>query len=671
MRDNESQSPVEPTTAAQPGDTGAAQNGLSPEFSVWQRRQMCRLFADLPSRASTLAEALDVAMQEVSEVMGWTVAFARWENGSGPGTRWHSSVKDDPSFQALERALERGPVAGWSEDGKEPLVRIEPLIALPETRAREAARNAGLAGYALLPILAAGKPVAMLELFATTAPPRSSGNAGRSEIRDALDGLTTQLSLFATKERMQRAVRRAALHARQQQAALAEVSAELAQSGASALYDERTGLPARPILFDRIRQAIRRRQRSPNDQFAVIVAEVVGLDRVDDRSGDQAVEDLLAAAGRRLSGHTRPADTTAIDGPGRFVLVVEGIRRIEEALEVADRVRKDLCRPFPTTRSDVRLDVRIGLVLGGPAYAEPDSLLADASAAAVRASSARERIQVFDRTVEDNHQQRERMRADLATALERREFYLEYQPIVSLLDGRITGLETFMRWRHPEMGIVPPDQFIPAATESLLIHDLGFWVLEHVCEQINLWKSHLSPADAPPVGVNVSGRQLFHDGFLDRVREILESQGIQGRQVRFDIAEGDLMQDADNAVTVVDRLQGMGIQVAIDDFGTGYSSLSLLHDLPVGALKIDRSFVSHRREKLRKWGVARTIVELAKILEVEVIAEGIETREQFLALKQAGCTQAQGFHFSGPVGAARAEALIRDGYPLDLEAPQR
>jgi EAL domain-containing protein (putative c-di-GMP-specific phosphodiesterase class I) len=171
--------------------------------------------------------------------------------------------------------------------------------------------------------------------------------------------------------------------------------------------------------------------------------------------------------------------------------------------------------------------------------------------------------------------------------------------------------------------------------------------------------------------VNVSGRQLFHEGFLDRVREILERQGIQGRQVRFDVAEADLMQDADKAATVVDRLQGMGIQVAIDDFGTGYSSLSLLHDLPVGALKIDRSFVSHRREKLRKWGVARTIVELAKILEVEVIAEGIETREQFLALKQAGCTQAQGFHFSGPVGAARAEALIRDGYPLDLEAPQR
>ncbi len=353
------------------------------------------------------------------------------------------------------------------------------------------------------------------------------------------------------------------------------------------------------------------------------------------------------------------------------MVITEGIRTIEEALGVADRVQKELRRPFPTARSDVRLDVRIGLALGGPAYDEPDALLADAAAAAVRAANSRERIQVFDRAVEDSHRQDERIRSDLAAALERREFHLEYQPIVSLQDGRITGLETFLRWRHPELGLVPPDQFIPAAADSPLIHDLGFWVLEQACEQINRWRGHLSGVDMPPVGVNVLGRQIFHDGFLGRVREILERHGIQGRQVRLDIGEAELMRDADKAATVLDRLQGMGIGVAIDDFGTGYSSLSLLHDLPVGALKIDRSFISHRREKLRKWGGARTIVELAKILEVEVIAEGIETREQFLALKKAGCTQAQGFHFSGPVSAAKAEGMIRDGYPLDLEAPQR
>jgi EAL domain-containing protein (putative c-di-GMP-specific phosphodiesterase class I)/GGDEF domain-containing protein len=670
MRDSEqrAQTDSDPVLA---GDDRLVQVGLNPELSPWQRRELNQLLIDLPRNASDLPGALQLAMQGICEAMGWSVAFARWDDGSESGSAWHSTLSTSSEVEALKSALERGPVAGWNEDGKEPSIRIEPLIALPETRAREAARNAGLAGYALLPILSAGKPVALMELLATTAPPRTGGLTRPTEIRDGLEVLAGSLGLIATGQRMRAAVTRAATHARRNMAELAEARAELEGSGTDALYEERTGLPTRPILFDRIRQAIRRRQRSPRDQFAVLVAEVQGLDRVEDRGGAQAVEDVMVAAGRRLFGHTRPADTTAVDGPGRFILTVESIRSVEEALGVADRVQKELRRPFPTARSDVRLDVRIGLVLGGPAYDGPEALVADATAAAARAANSRERIQVFDRTLEENHQQRERMRTDLAAALERREFSLEYQPIVSLLDGRITGLETFLRWRHPELGMVPPDQFIPVAAESPLIHDLGLWVIEQACDQINRWRGHSSSGNLPPVGVNVLGRQLFHEGFLSRVREILERHGIQGRQVRFDVSEGELMRDAEKAASVLDRLQGMGIDVAIDDFGTGYSSLSLLHDLPVRALKIDRSFISHRREKLRKWGVARTIVELAKILEVDVIAEGIETREQFLAMRQAGCKQAQGYHFSGPVGAAKAEALIRDGYPLDLEAPRR
>ncbi len=670
MRDIEERAKTNSDRAAEGDSSRLMPVGLNPELSAWQLREFNQLLIDLSSRKA-LPEALRLITHGICEAMGWSAAFARWDTGAESGSEWHSGDPGLEDTQALQSALERGPVAGWSDDGKEPSVRLEPLIALPETRAREAARDAGLAGYALLPILAAGKPIAMLELLATTAPPRTGGLTRPTGVRDGLEVLAGMLGLVATRERMQNAVGKAAAHARLNMAELAEVRAELEQSGGSALYDERTGLPARQILFDRIRQAIRRRQRSPRDQFAVLVAEVEGLDRVEGRGGDQAVEEVMVAAARRLAGHTRPADTTATDGPSRFVIITEGIRTIEEALGVADRVQKELRRPFPTARSDIRLDVRIGLALGGPAYDEPEALLADAAAAAVRAANSRERIQVFDRAVEDNHRQRERMRSDLAAALEKREFHLEYQPIVSLQDGRITGLETFLRWRHPELGLVPPDQFIPVAAESPLIHDIGFWVLEQACDQINRWRSHLSQVELPPVGVNVLGRQIFHDGFLERVREILERQGIQGRQLRLDIGEAELMRDADKAATVLDRLQGMGIDVAIDDFGTGYSSLSLLHDLPVGALKIDRSFISHRREKLREWGVARTIVELAKILDVEVIAEGIETREQFLALRQAGCTQAQGYHFSGPVGAAKAEEMIRDGYPLDLEAPQR
>jgi diguanylate cyclase (GGDEF)-like protein len=670
MRDSEDRAQRDSNPSGEGGSSLLIQVGLNPELSPWQRREMNQMLMYLPARANTLPEALRLAMQGICETMGWTAAFARWDNGSESGFAWHTLQEDSEQLKALEASLERGPVAGWSDAGKDPKIKLEALIALPETRAREAARNAGFAGYALLPILAAGKTVALLELFSATAPPRMGGLTRPTEVRDGLDVLATTLGLMATRERMQDAVRKAAAHTRQIMAKLAEPQAEQPrQVPPATLYDERTGLPTRPILLDRLRQAIRRRQRSPRDQFAVLVVEVEGLEQIGDRGGDRAAEDLMAAAGRRLAGHTRPADSTAIDGPNRFVLIVEGIQAIDEAMMVADRVQKELRRPFPTARTDIRLDVRIGVVLAGPAYDDPEALLADAAAAAARAGGSRERIQVFDRVVEENHGQREQMRVDLAAAIEKRELHLEYQPIVSLQDGRITGLETFLRWRHPEHGLVPPGQFIPVAAESALIHDLGFWVLEQACDQINQWRGQLSQMELPPMGINVSGRQIFFNGFLGRVREVMERHGIQGREIRFDIGEAELMHDADKAAAVLDRLQGMGIDVAIDDFGTGYSSLSLLHDLPVRALKIDRSFISHRREKLRKWGVARTIVELAKILEVDVIAEGIETREQFLALRKAGCTQAQGYYFSGPVGAGKAEALIRDGYPLDLEAP--
>ncbi len=669
MRDLEQPTGTDGSQEAHGNSTRLVHVGLNPEFTPWQRRELNKLLIDLAAGGEQLPEALRIAMAGVCEAMGWEVAFARWDDGSESGSAWHSTLAATKPLAALRSALDRGPVTGWKEDGKAPETRLEPLIALPQTRAREAAQNAGLAGYALMPILAAGKPVALIELLSTTAPPRMGGLQRPTEIRDGLEVLAGTLSLVATGSRMRAAVRKAAGVARQNLAAMEAARTPQPPPLDENLYDARTGLPGEAILLDRLRQAIRRRQRSPRDQFAVVVAEVQGLDRLEGRGGPRSAADVMVAAGRRLAGNTRPADTTALTRPDRFVLIVESIKNLDVAMGVADRVQKELRRPFPAAHNDIRLDVRIGIVLGGPAYDDPDALLADAAAAAARAGESRERIQVFDRAVEENHLQRERLRADLTAALERREFYLEYQPIVSLQDGRITGLETFIRWRHPELGVVPPDQFIPVATESPLIHDLGLWVLEQVCDQINRWRGQNS-LRLPPIGMNVNGRQIFHEAFLPRVREILERHGIQGRQVRFDIGEGELMGDAEKAAGVLDRLQGMGIDVAIDDFGTGFSSLSLLHSLPVRALKIDRSFISHRREKLRKWGVARTIVELAKILEVEVIAEGIETREQFLALRAAGCTQAQGYHFSGPVGATKAEELIRDGYPLDLEAPQ-
>lgn len=645
---------------------------LSLELSAWQRRQLNRFLADLPGSVTSLPEAVDRTLQQVVNTLGWTVAFARWSLGPEAGDAWYTNGGSNPHLDSLRDTLKRGPVVAWNGSGNRSQVRLERLVALPETRGREAARRAGMAGYAVLPVFAEGKPMALLELFATTAPPRSGGIEVQPEVFGALEVLGAQLSLIAARDRLRSAVGRAAAHSRRQTGDLEEARSDLKRARrAAVLYDQRTGLPGPEILSDRIRQAIRRRQRSPKETFAVIAAQVEGLDRVESRNGDSAAADVMVAAARRLSGSTRPADSVALDTEGRFVVVVERLAGPAEALDVADRVQKELRRPFPLTHSDIRLDARIGVVFAGPAYETPEALLSDAAAAAVRAARAENRVQVFDRSVRETDHAHEQMRSELADALGRGEIHLEYQPIVSLQDGRITGLEAFMRWRHPQLGLVPPDRFIPAAESSDLIHELGCWAIEQVCEQIGRWRDHLGSRTPPPVGLNVSGRQLYHEGFLRQVRDTLERLSIKGHQLRFDVSEADLMRDPSAAAAMVARLQGMGIEVVIDDFGTGFSSLSMLHDLPVSALKIDRSFVSHQRERSRKWGVARTIVELARILEVDVIAEGIETREQFLTLKKAGCTQAQGYHFSGPVGADEAESMIRDGYPLDLEAPAR
>jgi EAL domain-containing protein (putative c-di-GMP-specific phosphodiesterase class I)/GGDEF domain-containing protein len=644
-------------------------------LTVWQRRLLSRLAIELPDRTGNLSEAIGLVIREVTDVLNWSAAHARYDMAGRSGTDWHVRATEGASLSKLanlQAALSRGPVAGWQEgNGKGPGCRLDPLKSLPKTKARDAARSAGFVGYVLLPVLAEGRPVALLEFFAPAAP-LPDGSARPSEIGDAIELIGVQLGLIASRQRLREAVRQAADHTRHLTTELDSSHEQLARVKAeSRLYDESSGLPGRTILDDRIRQAVLRRHRSPRDLFVVSVAEMDGLGRLSDRIGEQVAQDVLVAAARRLTGHTRPSDTVAIDEPGRFVVVVEGIRTVTEAQAVADRLLKELVRPYPAKHKEVRLDARIGIVMGGPAYDEPGTLLADARAAARRAESSQVRIQVFDRSSEENHEQNERMRGDLAKALDEREFYVEYQPIVLLQDGSINGLEALLRWRHPELGVVPPDQFLPLAADSAVVHDIGFWVLDQTCEQISLWRDKLMPQMPPLMSVNVLGRQVFHEGFVARMSEIMEQHAIEGGQIRFDIREAELMRDAAKAASLLDRLHGMGIGVAVDDFGTGFSSLPVLHDLQVCALKIDRSLISQRREKRRKWSVARSIVEIAGILGVDAIAEGIESREQLLALKQAGCTQAQGFYFSEPVAAEQAEAMIRGGYPIDLESPRR
>lgn len=439
---------------------------------------------------------------------------------------------------------------------------------------------------------------------------------------------------------------------------------------AAVLFHPMTGLPTAPLLKDRLEQAIRRRSRQPDELFAVVVVDFGDPGGSGVGSDDRLTADLLHTMGRRLCVAVRPADTVAHSGDQEFTLILEGVQSLEAASAITERIHRDLELPVALGEDEVRVGTSMGIVLGRSSYEKPSALLRDARVAVRRARLRGASIQVFDFAAQQYAEKAIQLETDLRAALEKREFFLEYQPIVALDDGRLTGLEALLRWKSVERGLVPPDKFLPIAKDSSLIVDIGVWVIDTACQQLRTWQDRLAAGFLPPVAVNLAARQLFDAHFVEQVRDALERNAIPGKWLRFDISEADLMQDAKRAADILSRIQGLGIRIAIDDFGTGYSSLSQLHCFPANALKIDRAFVSRPREKQRKWGVARTIIELGRILGMDVVAEGIETREQFNYLRNLGCQQAQGFFFSGPVSPDGAEKLIQDGYPMDLTAPE-
>ena len=432
------------------------------------------------------------------------------------------------------------------------------------------------------------------------------------------------------------------------------------------LYDPRTDLPRREILEDRIQQAIRRRQRSPKNLFAVLAVSADGLDRVLVESGQEGLDVVTTVLSRRMLAQVRNADTVAHLDAATFVLVLEEIRVLDEAVRIAERIVKELQRPIWSGSTETQLGVRVGIVFGGPAYDRARSTIRDAVSALTRSQVSQTAVAVFDDATQHEEEIRRRVEVELGQALADDQLYIEYQPIVSLQDGRIDGLEAFLRWRHPEHGLIPPDQFIPIAAQSPLIHDLGVWLLERTCEQVKAWQKALSRS-VPTIDLNVTARQLFHERTAGRVRDIVARHGLRCEQFRFDIPESELMQNPVAASTALEAIRKLGCRVAIDDFGTGFSSLRLLHSMPIDAIKIDREFVSSGKGD-DHLAVARTIVQLARSLEADVIAEGVETRDQFRFLRSIGCGSAQGYLFSAPVNPARIVELIQEGYPLEQGA---
>jgi len=418
----------------------------------------------------------------------------------------------------------------------------------------------------------------------------------------------------------------------------------------STLHDALTGLPNRSLFTERLRHAMRRAARHPDDLFAVLFLDLDRFKDVNDNLGHFAGDELLRAVARRLEACIRPEDTVARLSGDEFAILLESITDTSDAGRVAERIEEALSFPINLAGAEVTTSASMGIVTSSMLHDQPEQLLRSADMAMYRAKAAgRARYEMFDRAMHTDALERLRLETDLRRAVEQGEFVLHYQPLVSLRTGRVTGLEALVRWQHPDRGLVHPAEFIAIAEETGLIVPIGKWVLFEACRQITEWHA-AHPRDEPlTIGVNLSVKQFSQPDLIDQVCSALETTGAPAGSLRLEITESAIIDKGRAAISILSRIRELGAQVYLDDFGTGYSSLSYLHGLPIDAIKIDRAFISSMDTDDKNLRLVRTILTLAEIVGVRAEAEGISTSEQLRELRALNCEQGQGYLFSAPI----------------------
>lgn len=429
-----------------------------------------------------------------------------------------------------------------------------------------------------------------------------------------------------------------------------------------ALHDPLTGLPNRALFMKRLADATQRARRGEDAMFAVLFLDLDGFKLVNDSMGHHVGDQLLAMVARRLEGCIRGGDLVARLGGDEFAILLERVTDARDCAVVAERVLEAMARPVDIGGYEHTSSCSIGIALGGGPQDQPEYVLRSADIAMYRAKSAgRGRYELFDRAMHAEALARLQMESDLRHAFDREEFALEYQPIVSLSDGRIAGVEALVRWRHFERGEISPAVFIPVAEDTGLVVPLGRWVLKEACRQARRWHESYPEHELFTVSVNLSVREFAQPDLLTVVRQILDETRLPPGHLNLEITESALLLQKHPAVDTVKALREMGVGIHLDDFGTGYSALSYLHRLPLDAVKVDRAFTSSIDCEERSLHVMRAIVALAHAIGLEVVAEGVTREEQLQLLRAVGCDQAQGFYFARPLPASEVDALLAEG----------
>jgi diguanylate cyclase (GGDEF)-like protein/PAS domain S-box-containing protein len=424
-----------------------------------------------------------------------------------------------------------------------------------------------------------------------------------------------------------------------------------------ALHDSLTALPNRALFMDRLRTAMSRLKRRPTHLFAALVLDLDRFKVVNDSLGHVAGDQFLIAIARVLLASLRAEHTVARLGGDEFAILLDDLDDRDDARRVVERIFRALDTPIRVSGQDIFATMSIGIAYGGSGYESAEDMMRDADTAMYQAkTTGKARFQIFDDSMHQRAVGLLRLEHSLRRAAEKNEFVLHYQPIVSLQDDRAAGYEALVRWNHPERGIVGPYEFIHLAEETGLIFRIGGWTLREACQ----WLTKGSPAlpEHLTVNVNLSGRQFSQGDLIEEVQRVLTETGLDAGRLKLEITESVIMENPEMAVDLLKRLKALGTHLCIDDFGTGYSSLGYLLRFPADTLKIDRSFVSNLGKGGRERDIVGAIISLARSLDMDVVAEGVETVEQRDILRSLGCRYGQGYLFSKPLDHERARAFF-------------
>jgi diguanylate cyclase (GGDEF)-like protein/PAS domain S-box-containing protein len=432
-----------------------------------------------------------------------------------------------------------------------------------------------------------------------------------------------------------------------------------------ALYDQLTGLPSRVLFLEQLKRALSRVNREPNYRFAVLFLDCDRFKVVNDSLGHHIGDRLLVAIAQRLEQLLRPGDVISRLGGDEFAILIENMHSLFEVETIARRLNKELEKPFALEGNTVYTSASIGISFNSETTLNPEDLLRDADNAMYRAKAlGKSQYTVFASEMRDRVQSRLQIETDLRAALDCHEFYLHYQPIVSLETGMLKGLEALIRWQHPQKGLISPAEFIPIAEETGLIVLIGDWVLRQACQQLQEWRNAFPGTEFLSVSVNLSRKQLSQPNLATNIQRVLVQNQLSPHNLKLEITETMIMDDEEAAKTILMNLKALGFQIQIDDFGTGYSSLSFLQNFPLNTLKIDRSFVWALDSNTERHEIVQSIVMLAHNLGMTAIAEGVETPEQLQRLRDFKCDLAQGYLLAKPLPIQGVEALLTSMRPL-------